>query len=96
MVKVDLGDDGVFYVRRFTVDEYFAAGFRENDNQAAMLGMLSIGLANEDGTPKFPLTNDKTVDPAAAVFAGSMPVSVAMRLANEIMAANDMGGQAKN
>jgi hypothetical protein len=67
-----------YYLTQFTVGEYFAANIKSDDPQDAMLGMVSLSLANEDGSRRFPdIAEGRT-------FVSSLPLGAGVALLNAV------------
>lgn len=83
-----------FFIRKFTVKEYLRAGFSQGNEESGLVGALVLGLANEDGSRKYPAGETEITDEAKESVM-SMPMGTASQLVQEITDYNDLEAKPK-
>lgn len=86
--EVQIGDEK-YFVRKFTVKEYLKGGFTADDQEANIIGSLALGLANEDGSRRYPANGVQVTDEARQAIE-DMPFGVAARLVQEVTDFNEL------
>lgn len=77
-----------YYLRKFTVREYFAANIKAEDHHDVMVKSLALSLSNEDGSQVYGSFDDavKAID--------DMPFSTALQLTTVVSEVNGMDPKA--
>lgn len=78
-----------YYVRKVRAGEYFACEFDQASARDNCHKLLSIGLANEDGSRKFQAAADgKQVTEESSAYVDDLPATDCLRLVQEVTSFN--------
>lgn len=73
-------DGEIYHIRKVRTGEYFACEFDESSAKDNIQKMLSIGLANEDGSRKFPAIDGQQVTPESSAYIDDIPAGDCLKL----------------
>lgn len=76
-------DGETYYVRKVRAGEYFACEFGGSAHENC-LKMLSIGLANEDGSRRFPPIDGQQVTAESAAYIDDLPAMDCLSLVQAV------------
>lgn len=88
-------DGQQFNIRKFTTREYLRSQFSPDDQESNLVGLIALGLANEDGSRVYPAEGNQQITEAARTSILDLPIAVSVALAEEIATFNGLDRQAK-
>ena len=77
-------DGEVYHIRKVRAGEYFACEFDDSSARDNCVKLLSIGLANEDGTRKFPATDGQHVTSESKAYVEDLPAMDCLKLVQAV------------
>lgn len=93
MKRVEIEDE-IYFVRKFSTGEYLRAKLSGASEEDGLVGTIALGLANEDGSRKFP-AGDKEVTDESRQAILDLPLGYTIQLASEIASFNGLDAKPK-